>query len=82
MIYCCYFKWVEVMAKKKQRGGARPGAGRKPSNPEGTTITVAVSVPEALVEQLDDLSRRSGWNRSEAVTQAIRGLLGGAKRGR
>lgn len=70
------------MAKKKQRGGARPGAGRKPSNPEGATITVAVSVPGKLVDELDTLSQAKGWNRSEAVTTAIRGLLAGAKRGR
>ena len=68
------------MSKKKQRGGTRPGAGRKVANPEeGRTVTVAASVPGSLVERLDSLAIQNGWNRSEAVTQAIRGLL--AKRG-
>jgi hypothetical protein len=72
------------MAKKKkaQHGGPRPGSGRPVSNPEGATIVVAASVPEALVEQLDELREQQGWNRSRAVTEAIRALLAGAKRGR
>ncbi len=64
------------MAKKKQHGGAREGAGRKPSAPEGKTVTVAASVPEALVEQLTAMAEQNGWSKSEAITRAIRGLLG------
>jgi len=60
---------------KKTHGGKRSGAGRKPTNPEGPTITVAASVPEQLVEKLDALADKSGWSRSKAVTEAIRGLL-------
>ena len=63
------------MGKKKQHGGKREGAGRKPANPEGTTVVVAASVPEDLVGQLDDLAEKRGWNRSQAITEAIRGLL-------
>jgi len=68
------------MAKKKPHGGSRPGAGRKPSNPEGRTVTVAVTIPETLVERLDAYAERKGWNRSAAVTEAIRGLLATKKR--
>jgi len=64
------------MAKKQQHGGKREGAGRKPVNPEGRTKTIAASVPEGLVERLDALADKRGWNRSEAITAAIRGLLG------
>lgn len=63
------------MAKKKQHGGKREGAGRKPVNPEGRTVVIAASVPSDLVEQLDDLREKRGWNRSQAITEAIRGLL-------
>ena len=64
------------MAKKKKgRGGAREGAGRKPVNPEGKTVVLAASVPGELAEQLDALAKKRGWNRSQAVTEAIRGLL-------
>jgi len=64
------------MAKKKTgRGGAREGAGRPPSNPEGKTMLVAVTVPVELVEQLDGLAKKRDWNRSKTVTEAIRGLL-------
>lgn len=64
------------MAKSPGRGGFRKGAGRKPANPEGKTMMVAVSVPIVLVDQLDTLAESKGWNRSEAVTNAIRKLLG------
>jgi len=69
------------MAKKKGRGGRRKGAGRKPANPEGKTVIVAASVPGELVEQLDGLAEEWGWNRSRAITEAIRALLD-AKHGR
>jgi Ribbon-helix-helix protein, copG family len=61
---------------KSQHGGKREGSGRKPVNPEGKTVVVAASVPETLVERLNALAEKKGWNRSEAVTEAIRGLLG------
>jgi Ribbon-helix-helix protein, copG family len=62
------------MAKKKQHGGKRKGAGRK-AGPEGRAVVLAASVPSELVEQLDSLAKKRGWNRSQAVTEAIRGLL-------
>jgi hypothetical protein len=69
-----YFHGVEMAKKKASRGGARPGAGRKVS-PEGKAVTVVATVPESLVEGLDAVAEAQGWNRSKAVTEAIRGLL-------
>ena len=65
------------MTKKKSpgRGGAREGAGRKVTNPEGRTMVMAASVPEALMKRLDALAKSKGWSKSQAVTVAIRGLL-------
>jgi hypothetical protein len=63
------------MAKKVTHGGKRTGSGRKPASPEGRTVLVTASVPGGLVEGLDTLAGKQGWNRSEAVTEAIRGLL-------
>jgi len=64
------------MAKKKtpQHGGARKGAGRK-VGPDGPSVIVAASVPEALVERLDAHAKQNGLNRSQAVTEAIRQLV-------
>jgi metal-responsive CopG/Arc/MetJ family transcriptional regulator len=56
------------MAKK------RKGAGR-PIGPDGPTMLVAVTVPKSLMKDLDRLSKAEGWKRSQAVTEAIRGLL-------
>jgi hypothetical protein len=75
------FSRIRKMAKKKAHGGKRPGAGRKVVNPEGRTIPVAAGVPGELVERLDELAAERGWNRSQAITEAIRGLLD-AKHGR
>lgn len=65
------------MAKKKQStvGGARPGAGRKVAHPEGATIPLVASVPAVLVERLMAVASTKEWNRSEAVTEAVRLLL-------
>jgi hypothetical protein len=69
------------MAKKKLHGGKRKGAGRKLAYAEGRTIPVAAGVPGELVDRLDALAKERGWNRSQAITEAIRGLLD-AKHGR
>ena len=69
------------MAKKSTRGGKREGSGRKVASPDGPAVTMAVSVPSGLLEQLDSYAAgRNHRNRSEAVTRAIRGLLGKRKR--
>jgi hypothetical protein len=68
------FEVTKMSAKK--HGGKRPGAGRPIRNPEeGRVMVLAASVPEALVAQLDELAGQRGWNRSEAVTEAIRRLV-------
>ena len=60
---------------KKQHGGRRTGAGRKQAHPEGPAVVITASVPSGLVERMNSLAAQKGWNRSEAVTEAIRGLL-------
>jgi hypothetical protein len=62
------------MAKKKQHGGKRKGAGR-PVNPEGRAVMVAVSIPEGLMTELDKVAYRKNWGRSKAVTEAVRAYL-------
>ena len=62
------------MAKTKQHGGKRKGAGR-PVSPEGRTMMVAVSIPEGLVADLDALAASKSWGRSKAVTEAVRSFL-------
>ncbi len=59
----------------KQHGGKREGAGRKQAHPEGPAIVVTASVPSGLVDQMNALAEQKGWNRSEAVTEAIRKLV-------
>jgi metal-responsive CopG/Arc/MetJ family transcriptional regulator len=36
---------------------------------------VAVTVPESLIEKLDEQAKQRGWTRSAAVTEAIRRLV-------
>lgn len=64
------------MGKKKSHGGKRPGAGRPQASPDGPAVILAVSVPSGLVAELDARAEKEGWGRSEAVTRAIRSLLG------
>lgn len=63
------------MAKKKSHGGSREGAGRKHANPEGPTGSLTVTVPKELLAQLDTLRETRGWNKSQAVTEAIRQFI-------
>jgi hypothetical protein len=70
------------MAKKKTatHGGSREGAGRKPSHPEGATVVIAATIPEALKTRLDEFAEAKGWNRSQAITEAIRRLVSAKRR--
>jgi hypothetical protein len=71
-----YFKDFP-MGKKKAitHGGARKGAGRKPG-PDGPTVAFTITAPESLVTELDTYAESKGWNRSKAVAEAVRKLLG------
>ena len=64
-----------MVKKKSNMGGFREGSGRNVIHPEGKTIPLVASVPESLVERLMDIAAKKGWNRSQAVTEAVRGLL-------
>jgi hypothetical protein len=63
------------MPKARQHGGKREGAGRK-IGPDGPVVIVTVSVPKSLVESLDHYMAQEKCSKSEAVTRAIRGLVG------
>lgn len=66
------------MAKKHalpQHGGARANAGRKQAHTEGKAVVVTASVPSGLVERMAFVADVKGWNRSQAITEAIRLLL-------
>lgn len=63
-------------------GGRRTGAGRKVANPEGPVESVGVSIPAALMAELDAVATERGWTRSQAVTEAIRRLVKSVKRRR
>ncbi len=64
------------MAKKAaiQHGGLRPGSGRKPLDPSGTTL-VCAAMPTALVERLDAYAATHDQTRAEAVREAVKTLL-------
>lgn len=56
---------------KKQHGGRRPRAGRKPVG-DAPKITTSVSLPREIVDYL----RSTGMSRGEAVEQAVRESAG------
>jgi Ribbon-helix-helix protein, copG family len=60
---------------KADHGGKRAGAGRKPIDPKSQSVTIALSLPESLLERLDAVAAKHNWNRAEAVREAIRGLV-------
>ncbi|HEX3997122.1 MAG TPA: hypothetical protein VHX65_01060 [Pirellulales bacterium] len=80
MISYTIIKKRKKMAKAKQHGGKREGAGRKVTNPDGPAVVLAASVPSGLVEALDAYRKCEQCSRSEAVTRAIRALVGKRKR--
>ena len=61
----------EMQAK---HGGKRAGSGRKPLDPDGA-VKLVVAVPASLLERLDAVAEQQGWNRSEAVREAVQALV-------
>lgn len=60
---------------KKQHGGKRAGSGRKPIDPDQDTVLIAVAMPTGLLESLDAVAEQKGWNRSQAVREAVQALV-------
>lgn len=57
------------------RGGKREGAGRKPVSPDEKNVTVALSLPPAVVESLDAYAQSKGLSRSKAAASLIEKAL-------
>jgi len=63
---------------KKKRGGARPGAGRKPGKRSGPRIadadrrtTLAVCLPRKLIDRLRGEARRENLSLSRYVSRLL-----------
>jgi hypothetical protein len=59
---------------KKQHGGKRPGSGRKPLAPDGSTL-VGASLPSDLAERLDAYAQKRQWTRARTIREAVGRLL-------
>lgn len=72
------------MAKKKApvRGGAREGSGRPVQSEDGKTVTISATIPEGILESVDNYCKTHGITRSAATVQAYRMLTQGQKEGR
>ncbi len=72
---------IPDMAKKTVKarvGGARPGAGRKPTLKK--PVLRSVSFEKAQMDALARIARRQGWTFAEAVRQAVGAYLKRAAR--
>jgi predicted transcriptional regulator len=60
----------------KTRGGARPGAGRKPLPPHlrRAVVRLDVRVSPAVAAKLDELSDRLGASQAEVIAAALDAL--------
>ena len=64
---------VAEHGSKGRRGGARPGAGRKPVLKKA--VLRSVSFEKAQMDALAKIARRRGWTYAEAVRQAVGAYL-------
>lgn len=55
----------------KKRGGARPGAGRKPLPPEEQKVPIGYKIAPEAAQALDDLAVRWGCSKREALERAL-----------
>ena len=55
---------------KKQHGGKRTGAGRKPVAPDGSTL-VGASLPTDLVVKLDAYAAKHEVTRAQVIREAV-----------
>lgn len=57
--------------KSENRGGYRPGAGRKAIDPKKRSIGISVTLSPAALRKVDQAARRLGVNRSKVIVQLI-----------
>ena len=64
-----------VKKKVRQHGGPRDNSGRKPIDPDGTTL-IGASLPTELVERLDAyVATKEKMTRAQAVRDAVKAFL-------
>lgn len=56
---------------KPARGGARPGAGRKPIDPDSRAVQLAITLPPHLAAALDSRARQLGCSRSSLIASIL-----------
>ena len=57
---------------RRQHGGKRPGAGRKPTYER--PVTVAARISKKLRDKLDRFAQENGLTRSAALVEAVKRL--------
>ena len=63
--------------KKATRGGARPGAGRKPAPPEAKRVRVAARIPPDLYGEMEADIEREGVTLTAWLEDAIEAKVRG-----
>lgn len=63
-----------------QRGGARAGAGRKPSFGKSAGVGVSVVVPQDVVNYFDRVAKEKGISRSAVIAEKLVGIASRASR--
>lgn len=62
------------MKTKDNRGGARPGAGRKPADPETKRVQMVISVSQHTRDILQDIHRVLGERPGRVIDRLIKDL--------
>lgn len=66
---------VKMEVTPNGRGGAREGAGRPPTYPEGPTMQITISIPAVMVDRLDKLAKENEMSRSSIACALLRKML-------
>lgn len=66
------WKTLYMTSSKDNRGGARPGAGRKIKYPTlGETVPIQLQVPRLLLDFIDEQAELDEVSRSEWITRRL-----------
>lgn len=59
--------------KQENRGGSRPGSGRKPKDPEDKRVNMVVSVDRDTRDKLKDISRMRRISPGRVIDEMVKG---------
>lgn len=64
-------RYIRMEIRKENRGGKRPGAGRKKMNPDEMRVQMVITISPAIKDRIKTISKQLGISPGRYIEQVI-----------